>query len=149
MLPQLDFSHYTSQFFWLLVCLCLLIVVMKNRFIPRMNAIIKKREETIASGNIKLTMLENERNELEQKIAETNRNIALVTANILNEVGIRYHKLLSEQLDNLKHDYENEVRQLRTKYTEDIKAMAEQASEKINLLAEFALQKMIFDGKRI
>ncbi len=149
MLPQLDFSHYTSQFFWLLVCLCLLIVVMKNRFIPRMNAIIKKREETIASGNIKLTMLENERNELEQKIAETNRNIALVTANILNEVGIRYHKLLSEQLDNLKHDYENEVRQLRTKYTEDIKAMAEQESEKINLLAEFALQKMIFDGKRI
>jgi len=149
MLPQLDFSHYTSQFFWLLVCLCLLIVVMKNRFIPRMNAIIKKREETIASGNIKLTMLENERNELEQKIAETNRNIALVTANILNEVGIRYHKLLSEQLDNLKHDYENEVRQLRTKYTEDIKAMAEQESDKINLLAEFALQKMIFDGKRI
>lgn len=94
-------------------------------------------------------MLENERNELEQKIAETNRNIALVTANILNEVGIRYHKLLSEQLDNLKHDYENEVRQLRTKYTEDIKAMAEQESDKINLLAEFALQKMIFDGKRI
>jgi len=27
--------------------------------------------------------------------------------------------------------------------------MAEQESDKINLLAEFALQKMIFDGKRI
>ena len=149
MLPQLDFSHYTSQTFWLVVCLCVLITAMKRSFIPKMNAMIKRREETIASGNIKLETLENQKNELEQKIDETNRKIALESANILNEVDVKYQKLLSEQLANLKRNHEKVMKQLRVKYAEDIKAMAKIDADKINLLSEFALQKLFFDGKRI
>ncbi len=149
MLPQLDFSYYTSQIFWLVICLCILVVVMKNRFVPKMNAIIKRREETIAAGDIKLASLENEQGELNRKIVEINRNIALETTNMLNEVDLKYQKLLSEQLNNLKRNHEKVVRQLRTKYTEDIKAIAELEADKINLLSEFALQKLSCDGRRI
>lgn len=149
MLPQLDFSYYTSQIFWLAVCLCILIVAMRNRFVPKMNAIIKKREETIASGDIKLATLENERNELNQKIAEISKRMAIETANILNEVDIKYHKLLSEQLNNLKCDHEKVIKQLRTKYNEDITAIAKLEADKINALSEFALQKLSYVDKRI
>ncbi|MBQ2175225.1 MAG: hypothetical protein II453_09230, partial [Alphaproteobacteria bacterium] len=69
--------------------------------------------------------------------------------NILNEVDIKYQKLLSEQLANLKRNHEKVMKQLRVKYAEDIKVMAKIDADKINLLSEFALQKLFFNGKRI
>ena len=149
MLPQLDFSHYTSQIFWLVICFCILITAMKKSFIPKMNAMIKRREETIASGNTKLEALKNEREGLEQKIAETNKDIALNVANILNEVDTKYKKLLSEQLNNLRQEHEEVIRQLRLKYTEDIRAIAEVEADKIGSLSELALQKLSYEGKRL
>ena len=149
MLPQLDFSHYTSQIFWLVICFCILITAMKKNFIPKMNAMIKKREETIASGNIKLEALKNEREDLEKKITETNKDIVLNVANILNEVDTKYKKLLSEQLNNLKREHEEVIRQLRMKYTEDIRAIAKVEADKIGFLSELALPKLSYKEKRL
>lgn len=143
MLPQLDFSHYTSQIFWLVVCFCILIVAMKRLFIPKMNGIIEKREETIAKNSEKLVSLEAERDELNREVMEQDKKIAQKSAGILKKVDVKYDKMLAEQLTNLKHEQEKVVSQLRTKYENDIKAIETTEPDRIDALVSTAMQKLI------
>jgi F-type H+-transporting ATPase subunit b len=46
-MPQFDTSSYPSQIFWLLLCVGFLFFFIKYIFVPRMNLILKKRQETI------------------------------------------------------------------------------------------------------
>lgn len=45
--PQLDFSTYPSQIFWLLLCVIFLFFFIKNVFIPRVLSILEIRERRI------------------------------------------------------------------------------------------------------
>lgn len=147
MLPQLDFSHYSSQVFWLIVCFGILITAMKKVFIPKMNVIIKKREEMIAHNAEKLLTLETERNLLADKVNESEKQIAKTSANILKAVDEKYIQILSEQLTNLKHEHEKVMNQLITKYENDIKMLERTEPEKIEMLIKTVFPK--FTGTRI
>lgn len=45
--PQLDFSTYPSQIFWLLVCVVFLFSFIKNVFLPRVTATLEARERRV------------------------------------------------------------------------------------------------------
>lgn len=45
--PQLDFSTYPSQIFWLLLCVIFLFFFIKNVFVPRVLSILETRERRI------------------------------------------------------------------------------------------------------
>ncbi len=57
-LPQLDFSYYPSQFFWLVICYSVLYLFLKFIILPKFARILKNRElflnkaKTIANDNI-------------------------------------------------------------------------------------------------
>ena len=46
-LPQLDFSTYPSQLFWLVISFALLLYLMKNRALPRVTEILETRQARI------------------------------------------------------------------------------------------------------
>lgn len=46
-LPQFDFSTYSSQVFWLIVCLATLFVFVKRVFVPRLADILDMRDRRI------------------------------------------------------------------------------------------------------
>lgn len=46
-LPQFDLSTYSSQLFWLIVCLTVLFVFVKRVFAPRLMDILETRERRI------------------------------------------------------------------------------------------------------
>lgn len=45
--PQLDFSTYPSQIFWLLACVIFLFSFIKNVFLPRITATLEARDRRI------------------------------------------------------------------------------------------------------
>lgn len=45
--PQMDFSTYPSQVFWLLLCVLFLFFFIKNVFLPRITAILEARDRRI------------------------------------------------------------------------------------------------------
>ena len=47
-MPQLDFATYSSQIFWLVVCLTMIYLSFKFVFIPRLSLIVSIRNNTIA-----------------------------------------------------------------------------------------------------
>ena len=47
MVPQFEFSEYTAQIFWLLVCFYILFRVMKTNILPPVEEIISERENQI------------------------------------------------------------------------------------------------------
>ena len=141
MLPQLDFSHYTSQLFWLLVCCIVLVVAVKRVFIPRMNAIIQRRDEAISRD-------ESEMAELEQRVSELRQNVIRIREGVVNderakmaELAQRKEKMLSEQLRNIKREHDDVMRQHKMQCDAEM-AKIKGESQTIDTLVQIAIARL-------
>ena len=134
MLPQLDSSYYISQFFWLSVCFGILIFAFKKVFIPRMNALIDKRDSAIEKGRENVAILTEEISKLEQEISNL-KNLELKrSAEIIKEASRKSEKILSEQLSTLKKENE-ELEKRLSEY---------KSQEKVNQL-EIDVSKIVLE----
>ena len=123
MLPQLDSSYYISQFFWLSVCFGILIFAFKKVFIPRMNALIDKRDSAIEKGRENVAILTEEISKLEQEISNL-KNLELKrSAEIIKEASRKSEKILSEQLSTLKKENEELTAGLRKRFKDDVQSL--------------------------
>lgn len=94
-MPQLEFSTYPSQIFWLLICIFFLISFMKHVFVPRMNFIFETRDKRIY-GDLERTkelkeMGQSLRKEYNNKIHENK-----VKARHQQEIQLEEFELLRE-----------------------------------------------------
>lgn len=47
MLPQLEIEHYSSQIFWLIICIGIMYFALKYIFVPRLEKAIKSRQNHV------------------------------------------------------------------------------------------------------
>ena len=119
MLPQLDSTYFFSQFFWLLVCFCILIIAFRRVFIPRVNALISKRDETVQKGRENIKKLEAEIDTLNQEIKELKNEEVKKSAEIIKSATRKSEKILDEQLSILKNEHEELATGLRKRFSEE------------------------------
>ena len=104
-MPQLDFSVFPSQFFWLTICFFSLLFIMSKLIIPRIAEMINLRKEKIdseleAAAKLKKQVEEGiEKYELALKEASQKANLELQkTRDELNETVARKQSDLAARL---------------------------------------------------
>ncbi len=141
MLPQLDFSHYTSQLFWLLVCCIVLVVAIKRVFVPRMNAIIQRRDDAISRDEAEVAELERKVNELKQDVIRIREDALNDERAKMAELAQRKEEMLSEQLCNIKREHDEMMRQYRMQRDAEV-AKVKSESQMVDALVQIAMEKL-------
>ncbi|MGB1360762.1 MAG: hypothetical protein ACPG8V_01440 [Alphaproteobacteria bacterium] len=115
-MPQLEFSTWIGQIFWLLVIFVTMYVVMTTFVVPRMQSIVSRREQKI-SGDLKRA---------EELKAEAE--------SILEQC--------KEQLEEAKVEAEEIIANAKSKALEAHKKELDEFNEKNNKSTEIALEKI-------
>jgi F-type H+-transporting ATPase subunit b len=115
-MPQFDFSTYSSQIFWLIICFSVLYYFATTRILPSIRDIMQERRENTdgnlskaSSLNERISELESEINQLKQKsTAEYKVKIEMVVKEMAD---LREKKLneLKERISLMNKKSKNEV----------------------------------------
>ena len=69
-MPQLDFSTYISQIFWLLIVFCWIYFILAKKYLPRISNVIQERINRIDANLADAKNLSLERKQIEEKLDE-------------------------------------------------------------------------------
>jgi F0F1-type ATP synthase membrane subunit b/b' len=67
-MPQFDYSNYSSQIFWFLICFTILFFVSRTVILPRIKNILEERNKIIESNKLQSFEIENDIEKLNSKI---------------------------------------------------------------------------------
>ena len=149
MLPQLDFSFYSSQFFWLVVCFCILIFAFKKFFIPRMNNLLSRRDTVIENGKISISSLEAEIEKLENEINNMKNLEIKKSAEIIKNVVKKSEKILRGQLMVVKDENEQLITGMRKRFKDEMKSLESTFKIQIDITSEILFDKLFEDRRNI
>ncbi len=95
-MPQFDTSFYCSQFFWLIICLCILIFSFKNFFVPRMNRLFNTRNDYIQKNidekNGIDSQIKNIEDSIKKNLEEAIQNSSQIIKAAKKEADIAFEK---------------------------------------------------------
>lgn len=110
-MPQLDFTTYSSQIFWFIICFSALYFCASRIILPRIAAIIGARKDIVDKDNSSAQNLEKQIQEL-----------SLKTEQLRLKASQEYQSKLSEVIKNATSQ--------REKMIEDLKQKIDQATQK-------------------
>ena len=131
-MPQLDFTTYSSQIFWFLICFIVLFTVTSKIILPRIAEIIKNRQDLI---NADLQSSQELQAELEQLNGQTEeiRKKANGTYKIkIEEVNKEASANRQKLIEKVKTDIENTTKESRAKiqnFVKEIDAKAQKSTQ--------------------
>ena len=138
-MPQLDFSTFLPQIFWLFISLSLLYIVLSRYALPRISDVIEERKDIIAQDidSAKEYSLESEK--------------AIEELNIkLSEAKVSSQDLINKSLQNIKEDNEikkssliKEINNEISKAEGEIKEKKETALDEISSISESLAIEML------
>jgi F-type H+-transporting ATPase subunit b len=110
-MPQFDPSTYTSQLFWLVLCLGVLVVFMKRVFVPRLMSNLDAREGAIRASTDEAQKLVQQTRELEDALSAKLQNAeesvkALIEATLREHEAKRHKHLERLALEYNEHRHE-------------------------------------------
>ena len=133
-MPQLDFSNFDNQAFWLVVFLVSVFVVIKILVIPRMDATLTNRRKII---------------EEDIQEAEEFRDLALKTQKTLNLELESARGKANEILRNAKEQVKNDTQEALSEIDIKINEMAQEASENILMIKKKASKEIQALSKKL
>lgn len=136
MLPQLDFAFYFSQFFWLAVCLGVLALMFKLVFVPRLAALISKREDVISNGRRRISELESEISELKEQIAEIQVEEVRGCAEIISAAEKKGEATLKKQLVSIQAERRARSDALRKEFADEVSEFDQRFGKRITTSAQ-------------
>lgn len=142
MLPQLDTTYYLSQFFWLVVCFCVLIFAFKKVFIPRINALITRRDSFVKKEQESAEELEQKIRAIEEEIEGIRIQKIKRSAEIIKAATKKSKKVLEDQLSTLKKENEELTANLRKKFKNDIINLESSSKIQIEETAQVVFDKL-------
>ena len=121
-MPQFEFSTYSSQIFWLLVCFGIFFAYVKFYFLPKLEGILNRRNNEIRDT----------KEEIEANNRQANANFEAANANIKNTHALA-NKIISEAEEKAKFDEDqtlNEIEQAQKKAIEEVLAKQKEGFSK-------------------
>jgi F0F1-type ATP synthase membrane subunit b/b' len=142
MLPQLDSSFYSSQLFWLIICLLVLVILFKRRFIPRIDALLAKREAFTSKKLADITAMEAEVIRLEENVKNLQEARIRDTAEAIKYAIKRSEEMKEEQLEIVKKENEAMLGNEREKLNSEIKNLEKFFKDQIDTTAQIVFEKL-------
>jgi len=118
-MPQLDFSTFLPQIFWLFISLSFLYIVLSRYALPRVSDVIEERKDIIAQD---IDSAKNFSTEAELAIEELNMK--------LSEAKINSQSLMNNSLQEIKESNEEKKAILLKEINDDIVAAEAKIQEK-------------------
>ena len=118
-MPQLDFSTFLPQIFWLFISLSLLYIVLSRYALPRVSDVIEERKDIIAQD---IDSAKKFSSETELAIEELNMK--------LSEAKINSQSLMNNSLQEIKESNEEKKAILLKEINDDIVAAEAKIQEK-------------------
>lgn len=146
MLPQLDFAFYSSQFFWLAVCLGVLALMFKLVFVPRLAALISKREDVISNGRRRISELKSEISKLKGQIAEIQVEEVRGCAEIISTAEKKGEATLKKQLASIQGERRAQSDALRKEFADEVSEFDKKFGKKVTASAQ-VLFNYLYPGK--
>jgi F-type H+-transporting ATPase subunit b len=150
-MPQLDFSTYANQIFWLLVALVVLYFVLSKIALPRIAAVLAERQGTISGDLAAAEDLKAKAAEAEQAYnkaladarSEAHSIVAAAKADIKAELDEANEKADAEIAEKTAEG-EKKIAEIRASAMQDIKEVAEAtAAELVTTMGGKADDKVI------
>ena len=101
-MPQLDFSTFPNQIFWLVVFCVVLFAIVKFFIIPRMEDIFANRRKIIDGNIAKAEEIRLRVNEIEKKIEEELQKAKSQCDEIMNTSGLNIKEQMASALEDSK-----------------------------------------------
>ena len=117
LLPQLEIFTYSSQIFWLLITFSILYFSLSRVFLPNIQNLLKRREEyieEIKKETLKeeesILFLDEEHKNLVKEAQEKAAQVIHSANNKAHEIAISNNELIQENIDALKKDIRNTIK---------------------------------------
>ena len=101
-MPQLDFSTFPNQIFWLVIFCVVLFAIVKLFIIPRMEDIFANRRKIIDGNIAKAEEIRLRVSEIEKQIDEELRKAKAQCDDIMNISGINIKEQMSTAIEDSK-----------------------------------------------
>jgi len=148
-MPQLDFSTFPHQIFWLAVTFCLLYFVVSKFCLPTIREVLQNRQSRISSDIKNAEMLKEQAKESEadfnQALAAAKRKAGEFIANArekVKEEEAKRHAKLDENFEKQQKEAEQRVARLKIEAKEKLlPLMTESAIEMLQSLSHNKVDK--------
>lgn len=127
MLPQFDYTTYSSQVFWFLICFAILYFVISKIVTPRISQIIENRANIINSDK-------SAAEELDEKILQ----IELKNAELLKNANDKYQQRIESVIketatekEKMLSDLKSKIDDMNQKSRQEIKDFVAQSQSRI------------------
>ena len=124
MLPQLDSSTYLSQFFWLIVCLFVLVFVLKKYCLPAINDTIANREKMISNYKHDIDNLESDIKNIETELRNIKTEKLLKINRIIKAAVDKSDNAVAEQIEQINKENEMIVGSVRRRLKNELKRLS-------------------------
>ena len=137
-MPQLDFSTFPNQIFWLVVFCVVLFAIVKFFIIPRMEDIFANRRKIIDGNIAKAEEIRLRVNEIEKKIEEELQKAKSQCDEIMNTSGLNIKEQMASALEDSKiatsqliNEAEGRLKELRDGSEAAIEKISEELASEI------------------
>ena len=137
-MPQLDFSTFPNQIFWLIVFCVVLFAIVKFFIIPRMEDIFANRRKIIDGNIAKAEELRIRVSEIEKKIEEELQKAKSQCDEIMNASGLNIKEQMASALEDSKiatsqliNEAESRLKELRDGSESAIEKISEELASDI------------------
>ncbi len=137
-MPQFDFTTYSSQIFWLLICILAIYFAMAKIVLPRIADIFEQRKENIDDNLSNAKSLSGDRAKIEDEIKK-------LRSKILEEYKVKI-ELSTKEINQLREDRNNQLKQEISKMNAESKNNIEQFLKSSKLGYDLAVTSL---GKAI
>ena len=144
-MPQLDIATYSSQIFWLIICLSVLFLSLRYYFIPRLETSIKNRQRKIEkmlseAEDIRLEA-ENLNKIYEEEIKKAHLKNAQIAKQAIIDFDKNCEKRLETQFKEHSKKYEAMSKDLEKARKQFLDAIESKSQNLLDIFVEKALQK--------
>lgn len=142
-MPQLDFTTYSSQIFWFLICFSILYFFLSKIILPRIGEIIKNRQDLIEENITQSEKLQKEIDELTNINNELRKNANNQYKLKIDEVKKEAQKNRQKLIDEMKSNIEKTTNDSRLKLREFLGEIDNKAQTAITNLTKQIRDKLI------
>lgn len=136
-MPQLNPEFFVSQLFWLVITFSFLILFLWRISLPRINAVLIKRETKINDDITTAKNNQNEAEEIQKNIEDQLRQSRLETNDLIKSSNFNFHEEINKNLENLDSKLTNKIEEasklIQTNKKESFDLIQKQIYEITNL----------------
>lgn len=140
-MPQLDFTTYSAQIFWLVICFSMLYASSSLVILPRIKKILANRKRIIDSDLRHTTKLEEEISELEESSKQLRSNAAKEYQDAVTKANEKAIKYREHSLELYRIESEKIMKESKQRMLDFIRQIESEKYDIIQQIAELIRKK--------